>query len=174
MKSLSTALRRLLLRVKGRPIELDPRAYRERVPEIRRLESALSEAGDEAIRRRAREVRGVARASADDDPGDAEAFALASAAAQRFLGMRPFDSQIVAAAALRGGRLVELPTGEGKTLVAALAAAVIALRGGDPVHVLTCNDYLARRDARWMEPIYSALGVSVRSVQEGASADEKR
>ena len=85
----------------------------------------------------------------------AEFFALAREASRRALGLRPFDVQVVAALALDAGRIVEMQTGEGKTLAAVMPAALNAL-GGRGVHVLTFNDYLARRDAEWMGPVYRA------------------
>ncbi len=87
--------------------------------------------------------------------------------------MRPFDVQIMAGVALHQGKLVEMQTGEGKTLVAVLPASLNALtRRG--VHILTFNDYLARRDAAWMGPIYRFLGLSVGVIQEGMTIDERR
>ena len=85
----------------------------------------------------------------------AEFFALVREAARRALGLRPFDVQVVAALALDDGAVVEMQTGEGKTLAAVMPAALHALAGRG-VHVLTFNDYLARRDAEWMGPVYRA------------------
>ena len=81
--------------------------------------------------------------------------------------------QVVAGLALDRGRIVEMQTGEGKTLAAVMPAALNALTG-DGVHILTFNDYLARRDAQWMGPVYRMLGLSVGFVQEGMTADERR
>ena len=81
------------------------------------------------------------------------------------LGLRPFDEQVVAALALADGTVVEMQTGEGKTLAAVTPVALHAHRRG--VHVLTFNDYLARRDADWMGPVYRVLGLSVGYVQQG-------
>jgi preprotein translocase subunit SecA len=93
-------------------------------------------------------------------------------AAARTIGLRPFDEQVIAALALHEGRIVEMATGEGKTLAAVMPAALAALAGAG-VHVLTFNDYLARRDAEWMGPVYAFLGLSVGWVQ-GASTREQR
>jgi preprotein translocase subunit SecA len=90
----------------------------------------------------------------------AQAMALASQAAQRCLGIQPFDAQLIAARAVLGNRLAEMATGEGKTLAVALAAAVGAL-AGMPVHVVTANDYLVARDAQRLQPLYAALGLTV-------------
>jgi preprotein translocase subunit SecA len=102
-----------------------------------------------------------------------EAYALVSEAVKRALGLSPHDNQLLAAIALARGDIIELATGEGKTLVAVFTATLKAL-GGKGVHVLTFNDYLARRDAEWMGPVYSLLGLSVRSVAEGMPQPERK
>ena len=102
-----------------------------------------------------------------------EIFALVCEASRRTTALDPFDSQVIAGLAMARGRIIELPTGEGKTLAAVFPACFHALSGRG-VHVLTFNDYLARRDAAWMGPIYSALGLSVGCIQEGMSPAEKR
>ena len=89
--------------------------------------------------------------------------ALAAEAARRSLGLEPFEGQLIAALALRRGMMIQMQTGEGKTLAVAMAAALGA-RDGTGVHVLTANDYLARRDAEWMGPLYRALGLRAASV----------
>ena len=101
------------------------------------------------------------------------AFAAVREAAQRVKDMRHFDVQIVGGVALHEGRVAEMRTGEGKTLVATLPAYLNAL-SGKGVHVVTVNDYLALRDATWMGPIYEALGMTVGVVQSNQAPDEKR
>ncbi|MBI4916660.1 MAG: accessory Sec system translocase SecA2 [Acidobacteria bacterium] len=101
------------------------------------------------------------------------AFALVREAARRTLGLEPFEVQIVAGLAMAQHHIVEMPTGEGKTLAAVFPVYLHALAGYG-VHVLTFNDYLARRDAAWMGPIYRLLGLSVGCVQEGMSVAERR
>jgi preprotein translocase subunit SecA len=102
-----------------------------------------------------------------------EAFALVQQASRRAIGLDPFDVQMIAGLAMAQGKIAELPTGEGKTLAAVFPAYLYALtRRG--VHILTFNDYLARRDAAWMGPIYGLLGLSVGCVQEGLRAEEKK
>jgi preprotein translocase subunit SecA len=91
----------------------------------------------------------------------------------RLLGLRPFDEQILAALAMDDGAIVEMQTGEGKTLAAVMPAALNGLTGRG-VHVLTFNDYLARRDADWMAPVYQALGVSVGVVQQGLTREQRQ
>jgi preprotein translocase subunit SecA len=101
----------------------------------------------------------------------AEAFAVVRAAAQRTLGMRHFDVQLVGGITLHQGKIAEMRTGEGKTLVATLAAYLNAIEGHG-VHVVTVNDYLARRDATWMGPVYHFLGLSVGVIQSSQAGPD--
>ena len=118
-----------------------------------------------------------ARRLASEDPQlDAllpEVFAVVSDVCGRVLAMRPFDVQVMAAMALHEGKLAQLATGEGKTLVAVLAVALNAIAGRG-VHVFTANDYLARRDAEWMGPVYRFLGLRAGFVTQGMTAGERR
>src|SRR6266516_2144757 len=102
-----------------------------------------------------------------------EAFATVREAARRTLGQRHFDVQLMGGAAMHLGNIAEMKTGEGKTLVATRPSYLNALAGGG-VHVVTVNDYLARRDAEWMGQIYSFLGLSVGVIVHGLSDDERR
>ena len=102
-----------------------------------------------------------------------EAFAAAREAAQRTVGMRHFDVQLIGGVVLHEGKIAEMATGEGKTLVATLPVYLNALTGLG-VHVVTVNDYLARRDAEWMGPIYKFLGLSVGVIVHGLDDDERR
>jgi preprotein translocase subunit SecA len=102
-----------------------------------------------------------------------ESVAVTAVAAARTLGLEMFDSQIACALGLAGGTVVEMPTGEGKTL-AAVPAIVWLARGGSGVHVLTANDYLARRDAAWMRPVYEWHAVSVSAIQQSMTTAERR
>ena len=102
-----------------------------------------------------------------------EAFAAVREAAKRSRNMRHFDEQLIGGITLHEGRIAEMRTGEGKTLVATLPCYLNAL-SGQGVHVVTVNDYLARRDAEWMGPIYETLGLTVGVVQSGQHPDEKR
>lgn len=101
------------------------------------------------------------------------AFALTRESAKRYLGMRHFDVQLIGGAVLHEGKIAEMKTGEGKTLVATLAVALNALTGKG-VHVVTVNDYLARRDAEWMGPVYRGLGLSVGVIQHASTPAERR
>jgi preprotein translocase subunit SecA len=115
------------------------------------------------------ELTMAAQAASDD----AEICAYGREAARRALGERPYDVQVLGTLAMLSGLVAEMGTGEGKTLSGALAAAGYALRGRS-VHVMSVNDYLARRDAEWMRPVYDLLGVTVGWIDQGSTAAERR
>ena len=92
---------------------------------------------------------------------------------RRFLNMRHFDVQLIGGMVLQGGGIAEMATGEGKTLVATLAAYLNALEGKG-VHIVTVNDYLARRDSDWMRPVYEGLGLTVASLQSAVPPQERK
>ena len=165
--------RQRLARLRGSPVDLDLRAFDEPLFEIVRIGHDVAGLPDEQVAGRAAELRAGARAGLALDALQAPLFALVREAAKRALGLRPFDVQVVAALALTRGRAVEMQTGEGKTLAAVMPATLHALTG-DGVHVLTFNDYLARRDAEWMGPIYRMLGLSVDAVQQGMTPAARR
>jgi preprotein translocase subunit SecA len=127
---------------------------------ISQLEPELQALDDAALRARSDELRKRAREGEDLDELLIEAFALCREAGRRTIGLRHFDVQLVGGIVLHQGRIAEMKTGEGKTLVASLALYLNALPGKG-VHLVTVNDYLARRDAGWMAPIYHMLGLSV-------------
>jgi len=102
-----------------------------------------------------------------------EAFAVAREASARVLGMRPFDVQIIGGLVLHQGKIAEMKTGEGKTLVAVMPAYLNAL-SGEGVHIVTVNDYLARRDTRWMGGVYQFLGLTVDTIVHGLDDDQRR
>lgn len=162
-----------LARLRGVPIEFDLQRYDSALDAINDLESGLAGLDDGELDRRARALRDTARDAADSVDLRVRCFALVREISRRVLGLRPFDEQIVAALALDQGAIVEMQTGEGKTLAAVMPAAVHALTG-EGVHVLTFNDYLARRDAEWMGPVYRRLGLSVGFIQQGMSAESRR
>ncbi len=139
---------------------------------INALEDDLRSSSDHDLGQDARALR----SRTAGEPGDQDrirVFALVREAARRTLGMRPFDVQILAGLALDRGTIAEMPTGEGKTLAAVLPASLHALDGRG-VHVITVNDYLARRDAEWMAPLYRFLGLEVAFVQEGMPDTDRR
>src|ERR671919_1032065 len=138
--------------------------YERRVESINRFEPELELLDDAEVRERADELRRRARDGEAADDLLPEAFALCREAGKRTLGQRHFDVQLIGGMVLDSGAIAEMKTGEGKTLTATLAVFLNSL-AGDPVHLVTVNDYLARRDAEWMGPIYDALGVSVGVIQ---------
>src|SRR5437588_8013631 len=107
------------------------------------------------------------------EPAIVPAFALVREAGRRFLNMRHFDVQLIGGIVLHEGKIGEMKTGEGKTLVATLPAVLNALAGRG-VHIVTVNDYLARRDAEWMSPLYKALGLTVGVIVHDLDDDEGR
>ena len=162
-----------LSRLRGSTVEFDLSGYSAALAAIASLGDELRALPDEGIRRRGEELRARARSGEPLVTLRNQLFALAREAALRALGQRPFDEQVIAALALDAGSVVEMQTGEGKTLAAVMPAALNALadRG---VHVLTFNDYLARRDAEWMGPIYRMLGLSVGCIQQGMTSEARR
>ena len=137
------------------------------------FESALQALSDEAIGAKTAEFRVRLAAGEALDKLAPEAFAVVREAARRTLGMRHFDVQLVGGLALHRGRIAEMRTGEGKTLMATLPAYLNALPG-EGVHIVTVNEYLAQRDADWMGPIYRFLGLTVGVIRNGQSTQEKR
>jgi preprotein translocase subunit SecA len=138
--------------------------YERRVASINRIEPEMELLADGEIRTEADALRERARNGEPLDELLPEAFALCREAARRNLGQRHFDVQLIGGMVLHDGAIAEMKTGEGKTLTATLTVFLNAL-AGTPVHLVTVNDYLARRDAEWMGPIYDALGVSVGVIQ---------
>jgi preprotein translocase subunit SecA len=149
------------------------KSYLPRVAAINALEKELEALSDEALRARTDAFRQqVAEGTALDDIL-VPAFATCREAAKRTLGQRHFDVQLIGGMILHEGRISEMKTGEGKTLVATLAVYLNALSGRG-VHVVTVNDYLARRDAEWMGQIYNFLGLRVGVIVHGLSDDERK
>ena len=166
-------LAHLLDRLRGRPIEHDLTAYRATLARISDLEPAVTQLDDAGLGARARTLRSRVQTGVAPETQLPEAFALVREAARRALGQRPFDEQVLAGLALAQGRIVEMATGEGKTL-AAVAPVFLQALAGRGAHVLTFNDYLARRDAAWMGPVYERLGLSVGFVRERMSVAERQ
>ncbi len=140
---------------------------------IDRRRKAFADLDETAIRAILQSLRGRADADVGSNEWTVEALALACEAAKRTLGLDPDPVQCLAALHLRRGRVIEMATGEGKTLVAALAACIFATANRH-VHVVTANDYLAARDARWMSPLYALCGLGAGVRQGGQSGDERR
>jgi preprotein translocase subunit SecA len=149
------------------------KAYQRRVPDINAFEPAMEALSDEALRAKTGEFRERLAGGATLDDLLPEAFAVVREASRRTLGQRHFDVQMVGGMVLHDGKVAEMKTGEGKTLVATLPVYLNAL-AGNGVHIVTVNDYLARRDAEWMGQIYGFLGMSVGVIVHGQDDEVKR
>jgi len=146
---------------------------RKMVIRINRLEEEYEALGDAALLAKTDEFRGRLTGGASLDSLLPEAFATVREAGRRALAMRHFDVQLIGGIVLHEGKIAEMRTGEGKTLVATLPAYLNALTG-NAVHLITVNDYLAARDAAWMEPLYAFLGMTVGVIRSGLGPAEKR
>ncbi|NPV53638.1 MAG: preprotein translocase subunit SecA [Firmicutes bacterium] len=153
--------------------EKEIRRLRDRVQVINGFESDIAGLPDDALRAKTGEFKERLANGASLDDILPEAFAVVREAAKRTVGMRHFDVQLMGGIVLHEGRIAEMKTGEGKTLVATLAAYLNALPGKG-VHIVTVNDYLARRDAEWMGSIYRFLGLSVGVIVHGLDYEERR
>ena len=146
---------------------------RKVVTRINALEEAMQALDDNALRAKTDEFRSRLNEGEKLDQLLPEAFAVVREAGVRALGMRHFDVQLIGGMTLHDGKIAEMRTGEGKTLVATLPAYLNALPDHS-VHLVTVNDYLAGRDAAWMGPLYEFLGLTVSAVRSGQSAEEKQ
>ncbi|MGH7308634.1 MAG: preprotein translocase subunit SecA [Candidatus Rokuibacteriota bacterium] len=160
-------LNALLRSIFGTKHERDVKRMMPTVQAITALEPALQALDDAALRAKTDELRRRLETASLDELLP-EAFAVCREAARRTLGMRHFDVQHIGGMVLHSGKIAEMATGEGKTLVATLPAYLNALTGRG-VHIVTVNDYLAKRDSQWMGPVYHALGLTVGVIQHEAS-----
>lgn len=144
-----------------------------RVDEINALEEAQKKLADEDLQKRIREIRDAIQAGERLDDFAHEVFAIVREASVRVLKMRHYDVQLIGGLVLNGGNIAEMKTGEGKTLAATTAVVLNALTG-QGVHVVTVNEYLAKRDAEWMGKLYTFLGLSVGVISHGQSHEEKQ
>src|SRR5690625_4062187 len=151
----------------GSKNERELKRMRKIVVQINALEGDMEKLTDEQLRAKTAEFRRRLADGATLDQLLPEAFAAVREASRRTLGLRHFDVQMIGGISLHEGKIAEMRTGEGKTLVATLAIYLNAL-AGEGVHLVTVNDYLARRDAQWMGPVYAALGMSVGVIQSFA------
>ena len=147
--------------------------YQKTVVKINDLEPTYTAMSDEELRQQTELFRSRLEAGESLDDLLPEAFAVVREASRRVTGMRHFDVQLIGGMALHGGQIAEMKTGEGKTLVSTLAGYLNAL-AGKGVHIVTVNDYLAKRDSEWMGRIYRFLGMSVGLLQNGMPLDQKR
>ncbi|MDH3283584.1 MAG: DEAD/DEAH box helicase, partial [Acidobacteriota bacterium] len=143
------------------------------VAAVNEFEPAIQALSDEQLKAKTAEFRGRIEQGESVDDLLVEAFAVVREASQRALGMRHFDVQLIGGVVLHRGQIAEMRTGEGKTLVATLPAYLNGLTGCG-VHVVTVNDYLARRDAEWMGQVYRYLGLSVGCIQNDMKEEEHR
>ena len=150
----------VLTKVLGDPNAREVKRHLERVAEITELEPLIEKLSPEELKAKTAEFRERLANGEQLDDVLVEAFAVVREAARRSIGLRPFDVQLVGGIVLHQGTIAEMKTGEGKTLVAVLPLYLNALEGKG-AHLITVNDYLARRDAGWNAPIYHALGMSV-------------
>ena len=180
---------KLVARFIGTKHERDIKKLQPLVAAINAREAEVKALSDEELKNRFSELKTQVREQLKDaDPGDPGfrelmqrafepaivlAFALVREAGRRFLNMRHFDVQLIGGMVLHEGKIAEMKTGEGKTLVATLPAALNALAGRG-VHIVTVNDYLARRDAEWMSPLFRALGLSVGVIVHDLDDEQRR
>ncbi len=148
------------------------KSYQRRVPQINALEPAVAALDDAGLAHKTVELRERLAGGASLDELQAEAFAVVREASRRVLGMRHFDVQLVGGMVLHDGKIAEMKTGEGKTLVATLPVYLNALAAGG-VHVVTVNDYLARRDAEQMGALYGFLGLTTGVIVHGLTDGER-
>ena len=166
-------LESVLKKVFGTQNERDLKRLQPRIPEINDREATVRALSDEDLRGRTTILRERADQGESLDGLLPDAFAVVREAGRRVLEMRHFDVQLIGGIVLHEGKIAEMKTGEGKTLVATLAAYLNAL-GGEGVHVVTVNDYLARRDAEWMGRLYRFLGVTVGVIQHDLRDAERQ
>ncbi len=169
----------MLKSILGDPNERKIKKYKPLVVDINLAEEEIQKLSDEQLRGKTAELKQKltkAKTIADEkeilDEILPEAFAVVREAAKRVLGMRHFDVQLLGGIILHEGQIAEMKTGEGKTLVATLPAYLNALSGRG-VHIVTVNDYLARRDSEWMGQVHRFLGLSVGLIQQGMSPNER-
>ncbi len=163
----------LLKKLFGSKNEREVKRMLKAVQAVNALEEQMLSLSDEQLRSKTEEFKARLEKGETLDQILPEAFAVCREAGKRVMGMRHFDVQLIGGMTLHEGRIAEMRTGEGKTLVATLAVYLNAL-AGKGVHVVTVNDYLARRDANWMRPLYEFLGLSVGIVTPFQPPEEKR
>jgi len=155
---------RILLKVFGSRNERLVKAYSVIAQEAGEFEEQTKKLDDQALKAKTTQFKAALKAGTRPEDILAEAFAVVREAARRNVGMRHFDVQLIGGKVLYEGKVTEMATGEGKTLAATLAAYLVYLTGRK-VHIVTVNDYLAKRDAEWMGPVYQALGLTVGAIQ---------
>lgn len=147
--------------------------YQKKIQKVNELEPKMLQLSDEGLKAKTEEFRQRLDSGESLDELLPEAFAVVREAARRVLGQRHFDVQLIGGMVLHDGRIAEMKTGEGKTLVATLPTYLNALTG-EGVHIVTVNDYLATRDAQWMGQVYNFLGMSVGLIVHGLTHEQRR
>ena len=173
LSALSEGVSEGLVRVFGSSNERRIRQMRPIVARINELEPSVQALSDDELKAKTAEFRRRRQAGETLEELLPEAFAVCREAGRRYMNMRHFDVQLMGGMVLHGGNIAEMVTGEGKTLVATLAAYLNAL-DGKGVHVVTVNDYLARRDAEWMSPLFHGLGMTVGAIQSEMDSAERK
>lgn len=173
ISNISKNLKRLHGRINGSRTEYNLTPYYEKIAEIKKYEERLKTKTDHQLKELSIELAAQAQKGVSIDQLLFEAYAHVNETIKRVLKLNPFDTQFIGAIVMHQGKIVEMPTGEGKTLTAVFPAYLNALTG-DGVHILTFNDYLARRDAQWMSPVYELLGLKTGYVQEGMSMSDRK
>ncbi len=163
----------LITKIVGTKNERELKKLKPIVQKINSFESEIQKLSDEELSRKTIEFKERLSQGAPLDEILPEAFAVVREASRRVLGLRHFDVQLMGGIVLHQGKIAEMKTGEGKTLVATLPAYLNALTGRG-VHIVTVNDYLAKRDAEWMGPIYRFLGLSVGYIVSGMDDAERK
>ena len=167
------AVDRTITGVFGSANERNVAKFRARAEAIGELEPKYQAMSDEELREQTQVLRKRLREGETLDDILPDAFAVCREGGKRFLTMRHYDVQLIGGMVLHQGGIAEMVTGEGKTLVATLPAYLNALEGKG-VHVITVNDYLARRDMEWMAPLYMNLGLTVNAIQSGMRTVDKQ
>ena len=166
---------KILIKIFGSRNERLVKAYSVIAQEAGAFEELIKQLDDEALKAKTAEFKAALKGGASPEEILPEAFTVVREAARRNVEMRHFDVQLIGGSVLYEGKIAEMATGEGKTLVATLAVYLVYLTGRK-VHIITVNDYLASRDAEWMSPVYEALGLTVGAIQADMDTmgDERR
>ncbi|MGB0937575.1 MAG: accessory Sec system translocase SecA2 [Colwellia sp.] len=164
--------KRVMEKLQRSPIESDLMSYKKTLTQIDSFSETLKSLCDDELKEQLQSLC-TSISPPMNSTTQVKIFAFVSEVANRLLGMRPFDSQMLAGLALHDGYIVDMKTGEGKTLAAAAPVIVNALVGRK-VHVLTFNDYLAKRDSQFLQPLYQFFGLSVGMIQAGMSSDQRK
>lgn len=173
MSGLFRKLNRIVRRLNGDRTEYTLGPYHKALLEIKQLDSCYRSKSDDELLRFSRQLQVQMQATGSEDSLVVSAFALVRETIRRQLNLEPFDEQLLAGLAMQQGKVVDMKTGEGKTLAAIFPVYAAALMGKG-VQVLTFNDYLAGRDARWTAPVFNALGISNASIHQSISKNERQ